>query len=80
MFVLACIHMCFIKVYQSVPILGPFKCYVTLFSSNVSHTTTSMTLITLQYTLVTLGQPHTMNLYDGFICQDTVVVVAVTSD
>ena len=28
----------------------------------------------------TLSRPQTINLYDGFVCHDAVVVVAVTSD
>ena len=27
-----------------------------------------------------LSRPHTKNLYDGFVCHDAVVAVAVTSD
>ena len=27
-----------------------------------------------------LSRPQTINLYDGFVCHDAVVVVAVTSD
>ena len=27
-----------------------------------------------------LSRPQTINLYDGFVCHDTVVVVALTSD
>ena len=36
--------------------------------------------ITLVGVSPTGWQPQTINLYDGFVCQDDVVVVAVTSD
>ena len=49
------------------------------WTSLVAHGLTSPTGHVVAGSLV-LSWPHTINLYNGFVCHDDVVVVAVTSD